>query len=192
VEEDGHISSFGVMNRKIRGTKEFICLANAKGDDSNKRKKLETLHQAEFLFIQAVRTNAGEFNKQHGTMELMAARGMLALERQDNIYDIAFQAYPDNPVWHEKVKDILEWWRDCAKHLYEMGLLMKSQEKMTPEQLLLLKKHLVFFVTKCNKTGMGGRASTEGFENKHHFMALLKVAMKPVMKTDVRVAKLSQ
>jgi hypothetical protein len=51
MEEDSRISGFGVMNRKIRGAKEFICLANRKGDDSNKRKKLETLDQAEFLFI---------------------------------------------------------------------------------------------------------------------------------------------
>jgi hypothetical protein len=33
-----------------------------------------------------------------------------------------------------------------------MGLLMKSQEKMTPERLLLLKKHLAFFVSGVRKS----------------------------------------
>ncbi len=91
---------------------------------------------------------------------------------------------------------------------------MKSQEKMTPERIQLLKKFLVLYALKygervtwknpifwkvhvslccfvnfCEKTGMGGRASAEGFENKHYLMGVIKAMMKPIVNTGIRVAK---
>ena len=41
-------------------------------------------------------------------------------------------------------------------------------------------------------TGMSGRASAEGMENKHFHMAVWKRLMAPIVKTKIRVAKLSQ
>jgi uncharacterized Zn finger protein len=39
---------------------------------------------------------------------------------------------------------------------------------------------------------MSGRSTAQGMENKHFQMAKLKAMMAPIVKTDVRVAKLSQ
>ena len=123
------------------------------------------------------------------------------------IYDLARKAYADDPVANAEVEEIAEWWKGCASHLSEMGKLMKNQKKMTPECVKLLKKHLILFlvlwcdkvgeyknliywklhvlmccfVNFCKVTGMGGRASAEGFENKHHLMAYLKAMMKPIL-----------
>jgi hypothetical protein len=206
-------TGFGEMNRKIRGAKEFMTVL-----EENKKTKLEKLDQAEYLFLQAIRTKAGKFNKQHGSMELTAARGMLALERRKGIYDVASQAYArTDQERNVEVKGILDWWLEVAGYLFRMGELMKSQKKMTETrieelQLLVVKfavcwrkqityKNPVFwklhileccFMNFVRVTGMSGRISAEGMENKHYHMAVWKRLMAPIVKTYIRVAKLSQ
>ena len=112
----------------------------------------------------------------------------------------------------------MDWWLELAGILYKMGKLMKSQGKMTEDRIKELevgvvkyavlwrkkvsayknpafwKMHIVecCFVNFVGVTGMSGRSSAEGMENKHFQMAKLKAMMAPIVKTDVRVAKLSQ
>jgi hypothetical protein len=151
-------------------------------------------------------------------MELTTARGMLAMECCQPVYDITCQAYAGaDPNWNAKVKEVVDWWLELAGILYEMGKLMKSQKKMTEDRIQMLEvlivkyavlwrkkityKNPVFwkmhimeccFINFVRVTGMSGRASAEGMENKHFHMGKLKAMMAPVVKTDVRVAKLSQ
>jgi hypothetical protein len=151
-------------------------------------------------------------------MELTAARGMLALEHRQAIYDVASQAYEGTDQERNlEVKVILDWWLEIAGYLFRMGELMKSQKKMTKtrlEELELLvvefavcwRKEITYknpvfwklhileccFMNFVRLTGMSGRISAEGMENKHYHMAVWKRLMAPIVKTDIRVAKLSQ
>jgi tetratricopeptide (TPR) repeat protein len=207
-------TKYGEMNRKIRGAKEFTTVLAA----AKKATKLERLDQAEYLFLQAIRTKAGKFNKQHGSMELTAARGMLALEHRKAIYDVACQAYElTDQKRNLEVRAILDWWLEIAGYLFRMGELMKSQKKMTKTRLEELELLVVNFAVCWRKeityknpvfwklhimecclmnfirvTGMSGRMSAEGMENKHFHMAVWKRLMAPIVKTEIRVAKLSQ
>ena len=205
-------TGFGDMNQKIRGAKEFLSVVKPIAEQAKKVKKLERLDQAEYLFLQAIRTKAGKFNKMHGSMELTAARGMLAVERRQPVYDITCQAYAgtDPDLKNLKVKEVMDWWLELAGILYKMGLLMKSQKKMTEDRIKLLEvwvvkyavlwqkkvtyKNPVFwkmhimeccFVNFVIVTGMSGRSLAEGMENKHFQMAKLKAMMAPIVKTDV-------
>jgi hypothetical protein len=65
---------------------------------------------------------------------------------------------------------------------------------MSPLNSIFWKVHvsLCCFVNFCEKTGMGGRASAEGFENKHYLLGIIKAMMKPIVNTGTRVAKLAQ
>jgi hypothetical protein len=139
------------------------------------------------------------------------------MEKRQAIYDTASVAFSDDPDSNTKMREIMSWWLKIAEYLHEIGLLMKSQQKMTPARVHSLKKCLVLYVLKygervkeknsifwkvhvslccfvnfCEKTGMGGRSSAEGMENKHFLMALIKAMMKPIVNTGIRVAKIAQ
>ena len=111
----------------------------------------------------------------------------------------------------------MNWWLAQVNNLFEMGLLMKSQDKMTDDRIKKLKYHTVKYgvrwrqnitykksvfwkmhVLECAfvkftlKTQMSGRGSSEGFENKHYEMAALKRLLAPMVNTEERVNKLSQ
>jgi hypothetical protein len=213
--KDSTAREFSLMNRKIRGAKEFKDIVQVKEDAKTSRKNLEKMNEGLFLFMQSVRTQAGNFNKQHGSMELTASRSLTAMEKRQKIHDTASEAFSgDTPELNVEMRAIMKWWLEVAASLYEIGMLMKSQEKMTPERLYLLKKYLVLYVLKyrervtwknsifwkvhvslccfinfCEKSGMGGRASAEGFENKHYLMGIIKAMMKPIVNTGIRVAK---
>jgi hypothetical protein len=202
------------MNRKICGAKEFLTLVQDKSDAKAWRKKLEKMNEELFLSMQSVRTQAGNFNKQHGSIELTASHSLTAMEKHQAIFDTASEAFSDTPNLNAKMKDIMASWLEIAGYLYEIGLLMKSQEKMTLERVHSLKKYLVLYALKygqrvtgknsifwkvhvslccfvnfCEKTGMGGRLSAESFENKHYLMGLIKGMMKSIVNTGIRVAK---
>jgi hypothetical protein len=207
---------FSLMNRKIRGAKEFKDIVQVKEDAKTWRKNLEKMNEGIFLFDQSIRTQAGNFNKQHGSMELTASRSLMAMEKRHAIHDTASKAFSGTPKDAE-MRDIMRWWLEIADHLYEIGLLMKSQELMTPDRLHSLKKNLVLYALKyrqkvtwknsifwkahvslccfvnfCEKTGMGGRKSTEGMENNHYIMGLIKAMMQSIVSTGTRVSKQMQ
>ena len=171
------------MNRKIRGAKEFKDVVQVKEDAKTWRKDLEKMNEGIFLFDQSVCTQAGNFNKQRGSMELTASRSLMAIEKRHAIHDTASQVFAGTPKDAE-MRGIMAWWLKAAEHLREIGLLMKSQELMTPDRLRSLKKNLVLcvlkhrervttknsifwkvraslrcFVNFCKKTGMGGSNS---------------------------------
>jgi hypothetical protein len=151
-------------------------------------------------------------------MELTSARGMMALERREDICSIACQAFSEtNPDMSAKVEVIIRWWLEQAENLYGMMLMLKSQKKMTRERLHELKrfttkygigwqkmityKNPVFWtmhIMECGFipfgeiTGMSGISSTEGFEHKHYIMAMLRALLAPMVNTRQRVEKLAQ
>ena len=209
----------------IRG---YFILINIFGPAlvSEKKKTTKTdkigLDEAEYLLKQSIRTHAGQFNVQHGAMELTCIRGMLALERRHDIYDTVIKAYKDTDIEaNKKVKEIMDWWLQLSSHLYEMGKLMKSQEKMTEERTKKLEEHtmhyvklwyglfqefgitknplfwklhmlLCGFIVFCQVYQMGGRVSTEGFENVHFWLNKLRQLLAPIVNTFQRVSKISQ
>jgi hypothetical protein len=109
----------------------------------------------------------------------------------------------------------MTWWLAIVGYLYVIVLLMKSQEKITPKRLQLLKKNLVqytlkyrervtwknsifwrvhislcCFVNFCDKTGMEERALAEGFENKHYLMGIsINSSANPAVPSTVRDKK---
>jgi hypothetical protein len=70
------------MNRKICGAKEFLNLVKVKDYAKAWRKKLEKSTKDSFLFMQPVRKQAGNFNEQHGSMELTASCSLMAMEKR--------------------------------------------------------------------------------------------------------------
>jgi hypothetical protein len=92
---------FSLMNRKIHGAKEFLTLVQ---DKDAKRKKLEAMNEGIFLLMQSVRTQAGNFNKQHGPMELTASRSLTSMEKHQAIYDTALEAFSDAPDSNAKMR----------------------------------------------------------------------------------------
>jgi hypothetical protein len=97
-------SGYMVMTAKIRGAKELLKLVN-EADASGKKVKLD---QAEFIFMQAIRTYAGGFNKQHGTMELTNGLGIMALENREDIADALRTAYSSDPIRNTAVRNVAD------------------------------------------------------------------------------------
>jgi len=89
----------------------------------------------------------------------------------------------------------MDWWQECALHLHEIGMLLNSQNKMTPVCLAKLKYHTVFFLARwlrmCTtdnalywklhvllcclipfgeESGMVSRPSAQGMENSYFWM----------------------
>lgn len=160
---------------------------------------------------------SGNFNKQHGDIELTCRRGMKAMEKCEEIYDITINCYKDDHDAHERLKEIMDWWLEGARNLHKILLLMKSQKKVSPERLGSMKDDLARYlgvwiggrewkernpiywklhVLMCclipfaEKTGMIGRVSTEGMENAHDRTARLKGILAPLQQTSVRVNKM--
>jgi hypothetical protein len=103
----------------------------------------------------------------------------------------------------------MDWWLMMATDLFEIGKLLKSQQKCTGERFTTLKYHIIKYgiawrnkitwkrngpvfwkmhVLECcgiryiEKTGITGLGSTEGFEAKHYVLAGLKCMLAPVVK----------
>jgi hypothetical protein len=206
-------SGYMVMTAKIRGAKELLKVVN-EVDESGKKKKLD---QAEFIFLQAIRTHAGYFNKQHGTMELTNGLGIMALENRADIAEALRTAYSANPARNAAVRVVADWWEELAGYLYEISTMAKSQEKMDGQRFYTFKENVVKYailwrekvtwkspvfwkmhtlecalINFITVTGMCGRCSSEGFENKHFIVALHKELLAKMAKTTQRVQKLSQ
>ena len=206
------------MTKKIKGGKAFLDLNSNKNKRHKKFQKLNKLNQASYLFRKAMRNEAGHFNKQHGGLELTGRRGMKMLEGRKRIKEIVSQAYDGrDEAAKTQVRDLMTWWGKCANHAYEFGPILKSQKKGEGERLYQLKKHFAQFlglwyekatdknpqyyklhslmcitIPFAKRTGMAGRPSAEAFENKHHWMNILKALLSPLPHTGLRVRKLSQ
>jgi hypothetical protein len=212
-DEFDSTSGYMVMTAKIRGAKELLKLVN-EVDESGKKKKLD---QAEFIFLQAIRTHAGCFNKQHGTMELTNGLGIMALENRADIAEALRTAYSSNPARNAAVRGVADWWEELAGYLYVISTMAKSQEKMDGQRFYTFKENVVKYAILWRKkitwkspvfwkmhtlecalinfitvTGICGRGSSEGFENKHFMVALHKEMLAKMAKTTQRVQKLSQ
>jgi hypothetical protein len=174
---------------------------------------LELLDEVEFIFHRALKQFSGAIKRQHGTN----GHGINALAKRHEIHRMVCKAYPGDHTCAAKVKDIMDWWLQLANNLFEICILLKSQSKMTPNRVKKLKYHIVWYgirwrkqVTwKCPvywkmytmecclmnfviKHGVAGQVSTEGFENKHHVMANLKMMLLPMVKMVDQVNKLVQ
>lgn len=175
--------------------------------------------ESEFVFMQGIRSQAGKFNKQHGGMELTGGRCLLLLERRDAIVRLMKNTYPSDEDKRNDVVEAVEgFWLKAAEHLYNLGMLMKSQKKMTATILKDFEHHMVQFLIIwlkyanefkgnpifwklhnlfcsikdfANSYEMIGRVSAEGFENKHVFMRIQKETMRSVISTKHRVENIS-
>ena len=152
-------------------------------------------------------------------MELTNNRGMKALERREEIASITSKAFEkSNPALNAQVKEVIAWWLQQADDLYEISTLMKSQKKFTPDRIQKLKRHVLRYGISWRKRVtwgktvfwkmhtleclfinfaivhglMGGRLSTEGFENKHFLVRRLKAMLSSMFSTGQRIQKLSQ
>ncbi len=170
--------------------------------------------------MQAIRCQVGNFSKQHGATTLTGNRSLSCFERREPISETTAKAWSDDEVKNKKVRETVEdYWEEAAATLHELGLLMKSQEKLDDERLEKLRTLLATFILnwikysnevksnpiywKCHNmfcglhrfahlAGMIGRVSAEGFENKHVFMRRLKELMRPISNTRLRVNTISQ
>ena len=206
--QNGYIS----MMKRIQGGQELKSLMVT----FNKSKK-KNFNKAAYIFMKAVKTFAGDFNKGHGVHELTNSLGIRALEQRQKIYDTVISGCDDI-----RVAKVMDWWLNCANLLYHISLMLKSQDKLVEEDICKLKGLVVDYVCvwrnqletyiKQNqnpifwkmhmlccgliefveKTGMAGRCSAEGFENKHHVMNQIKRVMAPIALDKLRCEKLSQ
>jgi hypothetical protein len=181
---------FGMMNRKIRGAKEFKDVVQVKEDAKTWKKNLGKMNEGIFLFMQSVR--------------------MMATERRQEIHDTACQAFSGTPK-DAAMRCLITWWLEISEHLHEIGLLMKPRED-DPDRLCSLKKHIILcvalhrkraktknsifwkahvslccFVNFCKTAGMGGRSLAEGMENNHCTMGLIKATMQSIVNAGTRV-----
>ena len=202
---------YSIMLKKVHAGKEMKALLA-----ELKKSKKKDLNKAEFLFMRAIKTYAGDFNKNHGQLELTNARGIKALESREKIAKIVTDAYNDDPY----INEVMEFYLNCADPLFEMLVIMKDQKKQTEasinrfEQLLtnytklwmskiegnmdknpiFYKLHVLMccFVCFLRKSKMSGLSSSEGFEHKHYVMAQLKVMMAAIADDNARCQKLTQ
>ena len=207
-EHNGYLS----MMKRIQGGQELKLLMIT----FNKSKK-KNFNKAAYIFMKAVKTFAGDFNKGHGVHELTNALGIRALEKRQDIYDTVINGC--NSV---DVANVMNWWLTCADLLYDISIMLKSQDKLVEEDIHKLKDLVVDYVYTwkkqletyidsrrnpifwkmhmlccgliefVEKTGMAGRCSAEGFENKHHVMNQIKRLMAPIALDKLRCEKLSQ
>ena len=169
-----------------------------------------------YLFKTILQTVAGHFKKEHGGMKLNAARCLLAMQRRDVINKVMNDAYKTQGETQANMLHIIDWWYQCSRHLYEIGLLLKSQKKMTTSRCDKLRREAAFFlahylrmtpkknptyyklhvflfhlIDHAEKTGICGHARCEGFENTHYLMNVLRAVMKTIPSTSQRVQKLA-
>jgi hypothetical protein len=130
---------FGMMNRKIRGAKEFKDVVQVKEDAKTWKKNLGKMNEGIFLFMQSVR--------------------MMATERRQEIHDTACQAFSGTPK-DAAMRCLITWWLEISEHLHEIGLLMKSQEKMTRTDSVP-SRSTSFSVLRC--TAREQRQRTQSF-----------------------------
>ena len=137
---DSKRGGYSRTTMKIKGAKDVISLAESKRKKQvDKFDEVTVLKQASYLFVKSVRNEGGKFNPQHGGYELTGRRGMKMLENRERIKDIVSKAH-DNAT-NEKVRSIMIWWGKSAYHLYEMGLIMKSQSKVGKKRYDELEDH---------------------------------------------------
>lgn len=199
------------MLNKINGAKELKALLQ----DLKKSKKKD-FNKAVFLFMKAIKTFAGDFNKNHGQYELTNARGITALGKRQEILGMVLNGCGNNV----NVTIIMTWWFECAGLLFQISIILKDQKKQDGESISKLKELVAKYVQlwmDClskysdknpifwklhmflctlidffDTSGMTGRCSAEGFENKHHVMNKLKRLMAPIAMDKLRCEKLSQ
>ena len=180
----------------------------------------EALGESQFIFMQAIRCQVGHISKQHGATTLTGDRSLSCFERREPISETIAKSWSEDEAKNKKVREtIKDYWEKAAATLHELGMLMKCQEKLDGERLKKLDTLLVAFILnwikysnevksnpiywKCHDTfcgmrrcahlsGMIGRVSAEGFENKHVFMRRLKELMRPIANTRFRVNVISE
>ena len=173
--------------------------------------KTSDVGTAEYLFKTALQTVAGHFKKEHGGMDLNAARCLLAMQRAPEVRDVMLE-YTTDP----KIVEIIEWFYECSKPLYQVGLLFKSQRKMTKdrcdklrEETALFTAHILRMCPKKNPVyhklhqllfhtihfadddGICGHARCEGMENAHCTMNALRSVLNTIPTTEIRVKKIA-
>ena len=187
---------------------------------SKKGESDEAMGESQFIFTQAIRCQVGHFCKQHGGLTLTGNRSLSCFERRETISETTAKSWSEDEAKNKKViATVKDYWEENAATLHELGLLMKSQEKFDDERLKRFDTLLVSFIlnwikysneVKANPiywklhnmfcglrqfahlSGMIGRVSAEGFENKHVFMRKLKELMRPIANTRVRVNAISE
>ena len=94
--------------------------------------------------MKALKLYTSDIYKGHGVHKLTAIQGMRVLKHQKEIFDIVVDAYNND----KEVVDIMFWWLDCADLLYSISLIIKSQEKLSDENLNKFKDLLANYVNK--------------------------------------------
>jgi hypothetical protein len=128
-------NNFGLINQQVKAASALEKLLK-------EGSKKEGLNEGGFLFLQAMSKCAGAFNAQH-SMELMNGRGLKALEKRAKIHKITCEAFAGKPDLNKKAKAIMDWWLMMATDLFEIGKMLKSQQKCTGECFTTLKRHII-------------------------------------------------
>jgi hypothetical protein len=211
-DELGEQNEYVSMMKMIQGGLELKSLMII----FNKSKK-KNFNKAAYIFMKAVKTFAGDFNKGHGVHELTNMLGIRALEQRQKIYDTVVDGC-NSPA----VTVVMHWWLECANLLYVISIMLKTQDKLVEDDVCKLKDLVVDYVYAWRAqletyvsenqnpifwkmhmlccgliefveiTGMAGRCSAEGFENKHYVMNKIKRLMAPIALDKLRCEKLSQ
>lgn len=97
--------------------------------------------------------------------------------RTRRIKEIVIKAYENDEEVNRQVREeVMDWWDKAGGyHLFRMGEIMKSQQKASKQKIKALKYHSCHFMALwyeqlTERYGMTGRPSTEGAENKHHWL----------------------
>ena len=135
--ELGEENYYTSMMKEIKDGKELERLL--KRFNKNKRKQL---NKAVLLFMEALKTYAGDFIKGHGVHELSNAMGIRALEKRKDIHKTVI----DRCVGDKNTKIIMDWWLDCANTLYHLSVMMKGQKKLEDAEIENLKHSFADYV----------------------------------------------
>ena len=105
-----------LTTRKIEGGKELKSLL-----ESLEKSRKKDFTKAQFIFMRAIKTYAGDFNKNNGQLELTNARGIKALSFRNNIYDEVKGAFNDDPY----INEAMEFWHQLLNLLFEILVIFK-------------------------------------------------------------------
>tara|TARA_B110001450_G_scaffold231145_1_gene232826 strand:+ start:557 stop:5065 length:4509 start_codon:yes stop_codon:yes gene_type:complete len=178
--------------------------------------KKKNMNKARFLFMKGLKTVAGDFNKSHGVHELTNARGITALEKRKIVYEIVLEGCNNNV----DIIRAMDWWLECADYLLDISLILKTQRKLSLEEIDRLKRQTANYIKlwypkveeysprnpifwKLHMLLCGiipfamkfhfiGLISEEGFENKHHTMRHISENMAPIATDVSRCEKMNQ
>ena len=170
--------------------------------------------EAGFTFNNATTTIGGvSFRPEHSGLELAHRDNIKVLSAFDRIFQCVCTVYPDDNSKRQKVVELMEQAKAIAAPLRTLCILLKSQERIRPNQQLIIKTNLCRLWLAWRKNGfphglvfnklhhvvahvirfikkfeMYGRVSEEGFEAAHPKIESTKAKTKSMISNQQRIA----